>query len=53
MATTTISHGTSIAPIGSFGSNPFGNYDILGNIWQWVEDCWNGHYVGAPVDCRS
>ena len=39
-----------IAPIGSFGPNPFGLDDILGNIWQWVEDCWNENYVGAPTD---
>jgi len=39
-----------IAPVGSFGINPFGLHDILGNIWQWVEDCWHENYVGAPTD---
>jgi len=39
-----------IAPVGSFGPNPFGLDDMLGNIWQWVEDCWNENYVGAPTD---
>jgi formylglycine-generating enzyme required for sulfatase activity len=41
---------TQIAPVGSFGPNPFGLDDILGNVWQWVSDCWNESYVGAPGD---
>ena len=39
-----------IAPAGSFGPNPFGLYDILGNVWQWNNDCWNENYAGAPKD---
>ena len=39
-----------IAPAGSFGPNAFGLYDVLGNVWQWTDDCWNENYVGAPVD---
>lgn len=42
--------GTLIAPVGSFGPNPFGLYDMLGNVWQWMNDCWNESYVGAPGD---
>jgi len=42
--------GTLIAPVGSFGPNPFGLYDMLGNVWEWVDDCWNESYVGAPSD---
>ena len=39
-----------IAPGGSFPANAFGLSDMLGNAWQWVEDCWNETYQGAPSD---
>jgi formylglycine-generating enzyme required for sulfatase activity len=37
-------------PAGSFPANPFGLYDVVGNVWKWVEDAWNPSYVGAPND---
>jgi formylglycine-generating enzyme required for sulfatase activity/class 3 adenylate cyclase len=36
--------------VGSFKPNPFGLYDMGGNIDQWVSDCWHKDYQGAPPD---
>ena len=36
--------------VGSFRPNLFGVYDILGNAWEWVQDCYMETYVGAPTD---
>ena len=38
------------SPVGSFEANGFGLHDVLGNVWEWVEDCWNESYEGAPRD---
>jgi formylglycine-generating enzyme required for sulfatase activity len=38
------------SPVGSFQPNDFGLYDMLGNVFEWVEDCWHPDYNGAPTD---
>ena len=40
-------------PVGSFGANEFGLYEVHGNVWGWVQDCWNKNYNGAPSDARA
>ena len=40
----------SPAPVGSFAANAFGLYDMAGNVFQWVQDCYHDNYKGAPID---
>jgi formylglycine-generating enzyme required for sulfatase activity len=38
------------APVGSFAPNKFGLYDMVGNIFEWTEDCFHQNYDGAPTN---
>lgn len=38
------------APVGQFPPNAFGLHDVHGNVWEWVEDCYQSSYDAAPVD---
>jgi len=40
----------STSPVGSFKANPYGLYDMLGNVYQWVADCFARNYRGASDD---
>jgi formylglycine-generating enzyme required for sulfatase activity/uncharacterized caspase-like protein len=37
-------------PVDMFDPNPFGLYQMHGNVYDWVEDCWSATYQGAPTD---
>ena len=42
--------GKQTAKVGSFKTNDWGLYDVYGNVWEWVQDCYIDSYKNAPSD---
>lgn len=40
-------------PVKQFDPNPFGLYQVHGNVWEFCQDHWHDSYQGAPVDERA
>ena len=40
-------------PVKEYPPNPFGLFDLDGNLSEWVDDCWHDNYVRAPRDSSA
>jgi formylglycine-generating enzyme required for sulfatase activity/serine/threonine protein kinase len=38
------------APVGTYSANDWRVFDVIGNVWEWVADCWHESYRQAPQD---
>ncbi|MBL4661910.1 MAG: SUMF1/EgtB/PvdO family nonheme iron enzyme [Alcanivoracaceae bacterium] len=43
----------STVPVKSYASNPFGLFDMHGNVSEWMQDCWHENYIGAPTNGKD
>ncbi|WP_051219850.1 SUMF1/EgtB/PvdO family nonheme iron enzyme [Rheinheimera baltica] len=45
--------GGKTVPVKSYQANAFGLYDMHGNVGEWIQDCWNENYNGAPSNGQA